>query len=564
MIHRIAATFVLIFFYNTLPAQTRYYRFWIGLKDKDSTYSITQPEQYLSKKAIARRHKYHIPVTQEDLPVSNKYVQAITQQGFRVLHTSRWLNAVTVQTRNKALADSVKQLPFVTEVRFLGERKYSEEEENNKKNAPDINEALSVLESKFDENKHKQKDTNFYGKAYQQVTMLNVHRLHELGYMGEGITVAVLDAGFKNAKQLPVFRYAFDSSHVKGTKDFIDRRNDVFDDDDHGMAVWGCMAAYVPYELVGTSPKADFWLLRSEYILSELPVEEAHWIAAAEYADSLGADVINSSLGYNQFDDASLNHQAKDLDGKTTLVSRAAAIAATKGILIINSAGNEGDNNWRYICPPADAPGILTVGAVDKRLTYAAFSSIGTGTGKQVKPDVAAMGEEVWVASAQGPIYQGNGTSYACPIMAGAVTCLLQANPSRSPQEIIRAIQQSASQYYAPDKFIGYGIPDMLLANAMLGGDHERPLKKDAVLDARILDDRQLHVTLFAHVPQKIKIEVESLQRGKPQAVITETIDCKNSGVTRTGIKAEKLPKGTYAVYIHAKDGVSSYVFNKN
>ncbi len=554
-------TLFLLFSINSLFAQDRYYRYWVELKDKDSVFDVQHPQQFLSIKSIQRREKYHISIVENDLPVSSKYVSIISSKGFRIIHKSKWLNAIAIQTVKPNLIDSIKNLPFVINVKNLGELKFTDEE-NKTEHAVDINEALSVLESKFDDTKNKETDSNFYGKSYTQVSMIKVDQLHNLGYMGQGVTIAVLDAGFKDAKKMDVFKYSFDSSHVLGSKDFVDRVNNVFDDDDHGDGVWSCMGAYKPYQLVGSSPKANFWLFRTEYAKTESPIEETHWLAASEFADSVGVDIISSSLGYNNFDDKNLNYQYKDLDGKTTIISRAASIAASKGILVVNSAGNEGDNDWKYLVAPADAKNILTVGGIDDKNIYSSFSSIGPSADKRIKPDVVALGENVWVPSTSGTYYQTNGTSFSCPIITGVAACLLQANIVRKNNEIIAALQLSSSQYFAPDKYLGYGIPDAVLANKILGGDKDFQLSKDIILDARMLKDNKIHLTIYSSSKQKINVVLENALDLKSQPLLKTVIDCKQ-GVTRVSFtQSQKIKTGTYAVYIHSKDGVNSYVFN--
>ena len=564
MVKKIVFTAFIFFLTNMLYAQNGYYRYWIELKDKDSTFSIDKPLEFLSKKSIDRRLKYKIPITDNDFPVCSKYVSTIKEKGFRIIHTSRWLNSITVQTTKKNLIDSLSQVKFISKIKYLGLLKF-DDAENNPDEPININEALSVLESKFDDSKSKNVDTNFYGKSYPQINMLNLVKLHQMGFMGEGITIAVLDAGYKNANKFSVFKFAFDSGHVVGTKDFIERNQNVFDDDDHGDGVWSCMAAYKPHELVGTSPKADFWLLRSEYAQTESPIEETHWLAAAEFADSVGVDIINSSVGYNQFDDPTLNYQFKDFDGKTTIISRAAGMAAKKGILVLSSAGNEGDNDWKYITAPSDALNILAVASVDEKKVHSSFSSIGPSSDKRMKPDVSVLGENVFIPSTSNTLYQSNGTSYSCPILTGMAACLLQANPNKTNTEIIAAIKTSSSQYDVPDKLLGYGIPDAELANKILGGDKEYSLKKDILIDVRFLNNDLLHLTIFSRTTQKIKVVIENVKTLQSPPIYIGNIDCKNVGVNRLKLtNLKNLPKGNYAVYIHSKDGVSSYMLNNN
>ncbi|MFI5221375.1 MAG: S8 family peptidase [Bacteroidia bacterium] len=550
---------VLFWFVSSAFAQEGYYRYWVTFKDKDSSFSVSRPQEFLSAKAIARREKFKIPVTASDLPVNKSYVAAVSAKGFKILHTSRWLNAITVQTVRKSFVDSLSVLPFVSSVKFIGLMKFTDEE-NSPDEPVEINEALSKLESKFSDGKKKIADTNYLGKSTVQMNMMNLPKLYKQGFYGKGITIAIFDAGFKNASKLDVFRFAFDSNHVKGTRDFVEANNNVFDDDDHGISVWSCMAAKKPFELIGTSPEADYWLLRTEYAPTESLIEETHWLAAAEFADSAGVDIISSSVGYNEFDDKSLNHVFKDLDGKTTIISKAASTAASKGIMIINSAGNEGDNDWKNIVAPADVQTILTVGSVDAKGKYSTFSSIGPTADKRIKPDVVTLGEDVWVPSVSGTYFQTKGTSYACPIVSGMIACLMQANPLKQNTEIISAIKLSSSNYFSPDKFIGSGIPDAGLANKMLGGDPDFPLSKDIVIDARILGDSKLYLTFYSRTAQKISFKMEDMRIESGFLFLAGTMDCKTPGITRVAVSSKKIPKGNYAIYVKSKDGVSSCI----
>jgi serine protease AprX len=221
---------------------------------------------------------------------------------------------------------------------------------------------------------------------------------------------------------------------------------------------------------VGTAPKAFYWLLRSEDTGSEFPIEEDNWIAAAEFADSVGADVINSSLGYTVFDDDNMSHTYEQMDGNTCRVTIGADLAVSKGMIVVNSAGNSGNDNWKYVGAPADGDSVLAIGAVDASGNYASFSSIGPTYDGRTKPDVVAQGQDTYVVSSDGNVNTSNGTSFASPVLAGLVTCLWQANPNKKNTDIIDAIKKSASQYNTPDKYLGYGIPNFPVAHKILSG----------------------------------------------------------------------------------------------
>jgi subtilisin family serine protease len=308
-----------------------------------------------------------------------------------------------------------------------------------------------------------------YGFGYTQIHMLGGDLMHEMGYRGQGKVIAILDAGFLNANTLSVFDSIWQNNQVLGTHDFVRGGDIQFDEHVHGAMVLSCMAANSPGQLIGTAPKASYWLLRSEDGATEYIIEEYNWVSAAEYADSVGADIINSSLGYTEFDDPALNHTYADMDGNTAVCTRGADMAARKGILVVNSLGNEGSSQWYYLSAPSDGDSVMGIGAVDGSGVYASFSSHGPSYDGRVKPDVVAQGSGVAIVDPySGSITFGGGTSFSSPITAGMVACLWQANPSLNNMQIAQAIKQSASQYENPDDMLGYGIPDYVLANNIL------------------------------------------------------------------------------------------------
>ncbi len=523
--------------------------YWVTFSGKDTRFSMGSPQQFLSSKAILRRQKFGIPVTETDLPVSKLYLEQLTQKGIMVLSTSKWLNGVAVKVPDKKYADTLKQYPFVTGVRYLGEHQAFRA---SAKHRVDLNEMLKVLEQKGDFKK-KQTDSNGYGKTYRQVSMLNTQCLHQQGYRGEGIAIAVIDAGFNNADTLPVFSQMRQSNRIKHTHDFVQHNEEVYEDDDHGTAVLSCMAGYIPNEFVGTAPMADYYLLRSEYANTEMPVEEIYWIEAIEYADSAGVDLVNSSLGYNEFDDATQNYTYKNLDGKTALISKAAGLAVQKGMVVVVSAGNEGDDEWKFISVPADVKEVITVGGVDAGNHLAGFSSIGPTKDKRIKPDVMAQGDNVWVASSKGVFYQGDGTSYSSPIMAGAIACLMQAYPDKNPAALMQALHLSGNHYYKPDNHFGYGIPDMQLAYFLLQNDTTEQL-----LDITYMGDKRLHLTYRAAMPHKITVVVKD---DTESIVHEETLAVK--GTIREALKKNKqLKKGKYSLHLVSENYSCVQPFN--
>ena len=437
-----------------LPAQNAVPdSYWVQLKDKKGTpYLISQPEAFLSQRSIERRKRQHISIDETDLPVSPDYLDSLKKRGLEIVHTSKWLNGVTVRTADTVLIQKIATLPFVTMVQ--------------------LTKPANVLKStnhKFsDELANTEYDPAKYGMAIDQLTQLKGEYLHRQGFRGKGIQIAILDAGFLNANAITAFDSLRNSNRILGTRDFVDPQSDIYKQNYHGMSVLSCMGGNLPGSLIGTAPDASFYLIRSEDVTTEYLIEEDNWVAAAEYADSLGVDVINSSLGYNLFDDPQMNHTYADLNGKKTRVTQGANIAFQKGILVFGSAGNEGSKPWKHIMAPSDGENVIGVAAVDKTGAWATFSSVGPAFGGAVKPNVAAMGSGTTLAISKGSIGYANGTSFSSPVLAGMGACLLQANPYASAKMAKLAIEQSASQYNQPDSLLGYGIPDFEKADKYL------------------------------------------------------------------------------------------------
>lgn len=441
-------------------AHGQYSRYWIQFKDKNNNpYSISNPSAFLSARAIQRRTTQGIAVVQNDLPLTPAYVDSIKNvPNVTVINRSKWFNAVTIFTTDTNALDSIIKFSFVKGFqpvqRVKGNRKIEEESFavilNQKK--PD-----SVSPHVYN-----------YGPSFHQINMLNGVCLHNMGFDGQGIHIAVLDAGFWKVDSLPAFDSLRSNNQILGTWDFVDNDAMVYDSHTHGTMVLSLMGGNLPGQLVGTAPKAKYWLLRTEQGATEYVIEENNWVSGAEFADSAGADIFNTSLGYTEFDDSTQNHTYADMDGNTTRITVATDIAASKGILPVNSAGNSAWSTWFYIGAPADADSVLAVGAVDSLENCAGFSSRGPSFDGRVKPNVAAMGQDVYVASPGGGTGKGSGTSFSSPILAGMAACLWQANPGTTNMQVFDAIQQSASQFANPDSLLGYGIPDFCYAEILL------------------------------------------------------------------------------------------------
>ena len=426
-------------------AQQDTLKYRISLKDKAATeYSLKKPEKYLSAKAIERRRKQNLPIDSTDLPVCRKYIDEIRKQGVKIVVTGKWDNFVTVSCNDTTLIDRIAALPFVlsTEKVWI---------------SPGAGKPSMATERDSVLNQPTIHSDSIYGRAITQIQMSNGDKLHEAGFKGQGMTIAVIDAGFHNVDKIT----AMQNIRILGTKDFVNQQADIFAESSHGMSVLSCIGMNRPDIMTGTAPEASFWLLRSEDEYSEHLVEQDYWSAAVEFADSVGVDVINTSLGYYSFDDKSKNYKYRDLDGRHSLMSRQASHIADKGMILVCSAGNSGAGSWKKITPPGDADNVLTVGAIDKRAVLATFSSVGNTADHRVKPDVVAVGVGSDVIRTDGNQGRANGTSFSSPIMCGMVTCLWQACPTLTAKEVIELVRRSGDRAGFPDNIYGYGVPDM-------------------------------------------------------------------------------------------------------
>ena len=448
-----------------VTAQIAPQKYFIEFMDKtNSPYSISRPNEFLSLRAIERRQKQGVAIGQDDIPVNQTYVERVRSYGVNVLTRSKWFNGITIYCLNPTIVDTILRLPFVK--RIIKDKSINSIYSSNSGDKFSLNEASlndNHIPGFTGKSNYSGNPAYDYGPSYNQIHMLKGDSLHKLGYKGEGMIIAILDAGFYRADILAAFDSLRHNNQILGTRDFVTPGNNVYNEYEHGMEVLSCMGGNIPGQIVGTAPKAGYWLLRSEDKNSEYLIEEYNWVAAAEFADSAGADVINSSLGYTEFNEVTQNHTCQEMNGNTTLVTRGANIASGKGMLVVNSAGNSGASAWQCISAPADGFNVLAVAAVDSNGIRAGFSSIGEST-RRIKPNVAAMGKGAVVYSPAGTVIYNNGTSFSSPIMAGLAACLWQALPSWNNQAILRAIELSGNQVSHPDSLLGYGIPDFIKA----------------------------------------------------------------------------------------------------
>jgi subtilisin family serine protease len=413
--------------------------YWIDFDSKLNTpFSINQPSAFLSQRAIERRIRQNIAIDSTDLPVNPVYIDSLQKIGFTVIFTSKWMNGALI-TPIDSLPIATQSLPsFVKNIELR------------------IDKTLKSSSTKFSTDSST---ISYYGNSQLQVAMMNGEWLHHFS-MGEGIHIAVIDAGFANVDKIQAFDHLRERDGILGTFDFVDPGNNVYAEHAHGTMVLSLMASLNEGMMVGTAPKASYWLLRSEDSNSEYPVEEDYWIVAAEFADSVGCDVINTSLGYSTFDNPQYNHNYEQFNGKTLRISQAANLAVDKGLVVVCSAGNSGNDDWGHIVAPSEAEKVLSVAAVDETELVTGFSSRGFEGNSPMKPDVAAMGKGVSILNKNGEIVTGSGTSFSSPIVAGMAACLSALHPELPGSEIIEMIRRASNRYPNHSIEYGYGIPD--------------------------------------------------------------------------------------------------------
>lgn len=523
-----------------------YNKFWVQFADKKGTpFSELQPENFLSARALERRARQGIAIEWTDLPVTPAYVQALRDQKAVVLYVSRWLNGAVVYAEPDTLK-GVRTLPFVTGTRPIG---YLSKPSG-------IKAGKTVARTD-----NYPREANPYGKSFNQIAQLNGEALHQVGFDGERIVAAVFDGGFASVNTMPAFDSLFQSGRILGTHDFVEGDDYVYESSNHGTNVLSCMAANIPGVVVGTGPGASFYLFKTEDVGAELVQEEYNWLAAAEYADSLGVDVINSSLGYTTYDDSTMTYTYADLNGDKTVIARAADFAAQKGILVVNSAGNSGGDKWKYIGTPADADSILAVGAVDKNGEKAYFSSFGPTVDGRIKPNVSARGYGTVVADASGyTTGTANGTSFSSPVMAGMASALWDAFPERSAQDVIQALQASSNQATKPDEGLGYGIPDVTKAYHSLAGSNGGTLDDRPYQVVPGVVDSEFEVFWEAPANQTVYLE---LHRNTADLVRSDSLVLQKGRATGYRIDLGDQPDGFYSLYIREPERTRRLFFYK-
>ncbi|PQJ73271.1 S8 family serine peptidase [Polaribacter butkevichii] len=462
---------------------------WVFLRDKPNQATFLEsPLTMLTQRALDRRTKLNIPLDIKDVPVDENYYNQIKNDvNITVLAKSKWLNAIHIKGEVGNINNLLATYSFIDHIEFA----------NKSLNLNAKSKGKAIKPNHYNKFKETLTDYN-YGATDNQIKMLHGNYLHEQGLTGAGQIIAIIDAGFPNVNTLEAFKRIRDNNQILGGYDFVERSEEFYAGDSHGTHVLSTIGGYLENQFVGTAPDASFYLFRTENAPVEVPLEESLWVEAAERADSLGVDVINTSLGYTTFDNPNYNYTYADLDGKTTFISRGAEIGASRGMLLVNAVGNEGNGSWKYMGAPADAASVISVGAVDALENIVSFSSFGPTSDGRIKPEILAKGASAAVINyTTGGIASSNGTSFSSPIMAGLIACLnqhegflLKAASSKATTNnfntyLKQAVYESADKFNAPTDQHGYGIPNFEVA------------LKTYITSLSVLDDTNINVNVY-------------------------------------------------------------------
>jgi len=502
---------------------------WVYFTDKpnQATY-LASPLTMLTQRSIDRRTRQSIALDSKDVPISLSYINQVDgETGISVKAKSKWLNAVYVLGLEADIRALKTSFGFVSTIDFANKNiafKSSSAKTTSKKT------------SKFEKI-----STSFnYGSSATQITMLHGDYLHQQNFTGTGMYIAVLDAGFPGVNTFSAFQRMRTNNQILGGYDFVNRSTNFYTGNSHGASVLSTMAGFVDGSLVGTAPDAKYYLFISEDNINETPLEESLWVEAAERADSLGVDVINSSLGYLTFDNPNYDYTYADMNGTTTFISRGAEIAFSRGMIIVNAAGNEGLNSWHYIIAPADAPSVLSIGAVDASMNAASFTSFGPTSDGRTKPDVSAMGVSSVLINSAGNVSVANGTSFASPITTGLVACLWQAHPNATNAQITQAIKNTGSLLANPSDQLGFGIPNFQTAFTTLAVSDENFIQNVAIYPNPVKSE------LFINTPNIGNFNV------KIYDLLGNLVFQKND-ISKQSINLKSLRKGVYVLAVQSE-----------
>lgn len=551
------ATLVVVLAIGAAFAQESKKRALVYFKDKqNNTYTLARPSEFLSENSLERRRKQQILLEESDLPVSVAYLDSLKSRGITVEYASKWLNAALIEFDSSQLGvvAGLSSLPFVKSSTYLT---YDHKANYNPLTGNVAEEKIQALSKPKD--KH---DT--FGESYEQMAMMGADKMIEDGFTGKGMTIAVMDGGFHNVHKHAAFTHLFEQDRLKGTWDFPDKEENVFDNSTHGAKVLSCMAAYLPGSLFGVAYEADYYLFRTEIEASENLQECAYWVVAAERADSLGVDVLSTSLGYSDFDIDSMDFSPSDLTGDKTFMTKAADMAASKGMLVVNSAGNEGRNNkWeKKITVPADGDSVLAVGAVSGNGEIAAFSSKGPAADGRIKPDISTYGVGAAVVNSYSDsgVSYSNGTSFACPLAAAFAASFWQRFPELNNMEVFQLIKSSGSQAIKPDNEYGYGIPSYEVASELA----KAKIANKDLGRYQIIPNPVSREQIVLRVPEdaigkRAYVEVTDT---KGSSIHSKEIDL-DQDLVKLKLSGKKLSKGLYVVSIVIDDATFTTRFVK-
>ncbi|MCE7039850.1 S8 family peptidase [Dyadobacter sp. CY312] len=508
-------------------------RYLVLFKDKTgSPYSISKPTEFVSERSVLRRTRQNIPFTTNDLPVNPAYNAAITQTGAKLIYSSRWFNGSLVEASADQL-EQIKKLPFYRGIEL---------------NLPVANltsASPGIFRTEAVQDKLGTYEDLDYGRMNSQLALMEASQLHDKGFQGQNMLIAVLDNGFLNGNNVSFLKSMYDEKRLVDSHDFVARDGNVYNDGSHGLHVLSTIAAYVPSTMIGAAFKAAFALYRTENDLEESPYEEVTWLLAAERADSLGADIINSSLGYRtfarEFNTPAYNYTRAQMDGKTTIISRAARYATRTGMLVVNAAGNEGSAG---LSAPADVDSVLTVGGTALDLSPYTNTSVGPNAINQMKPDVAAVGQGAVIGNTAGNVATSNGTSFASPLIAGLSAILWQAYPRLTAQQLIYVLKKSGHQAANPNNILGYGVPRISVAEHIIQEEFQPLGTEKDILSNLTLSPNPTEGVLFLTVPESLVGKKASLKIYQVNGSLISQQETRLSA--KTSIATSSLNSGLY------------------
>lgn len=499
----LVSIFVLALSFNAFSQVNRYMVFF---NDKaDSPYSIEEPTAFLTHRALDRRTQQGIEISEEDLPVNSAYIEGIESLDVEAYFSTRWLNGLLIQT-DAAMLSSIETLEYVSHVEFVApEQRLTLEQEQD----PGLISSQSFVPVALNN--------------LTQRTMLGGNVMNEAGFTGTDIQIAVMDGGFRNVNSSSYFEYLFTSGQYLGGLDFVTNGHNPFQYSTHGTGALSTIVGDAGQDFRGIAYESPVLLLVTEDVSSEYRIEEYNWLFGAEYADSLGIDIISTSLGYSDFDDPSMDYTSDDLDGATAVITRAAELAYSKGMLVVTSAGNSGDKAWRLVSTPGDGVNVLTVGAVDASRERAEFSSVGPTADGRIKPDVVAMGSST--ALFRSDFTTSSGTSFSAPLVTGLAAGLWQSNPDWTNEQLLQAIKRRGNRFDTPDNLVGYGIPHFELnrvLNVPEGGlewsMYPNPVTSGLLtleslnanlIEAQVYNDRGQHLPVTMPIQEQRKLQFD-------------------------------------------------------